>query len=182
MSTITGTHAARVTSEGGQGRRVVTRADSLDALVGSHPGALQKIYAGGRPADTGELGAEPRGRLLAFEPVRSVFLLVRPIVRALASDFLPWQGKVFDHGGNSGQNRLFGKQMLRFHAEVGPSAVDGNPTLVLRYDDPAFKNPWPVSAVVDELRSIADGLAIGPALFESGGQQRVVLWWGLERP
>lgn len=168
--------STKAAPEAGQGRRVVTRVGSLDALVGSHPGALRKIYASGRPADPAELGERPRGRVLAIEPLQSVFLMVRPIVRALASDLLPWQGKVFDHGGNSGQNRVFGKQVLRFHAALEPSAIDGKPTLALRYDDPAFKNPWPVSAVVDELRSIGDGLAIGPALMRG----QLLLWWGLQ--
>jgi hypothetical protein len=178
----TGTETSKAAAEGGSNRRVVTRAGSLEALIGSHPDALRKIYAAGRPADPGDLGDLPRGRVLAVEPLKSLFLLARPIVRALGNDFLPWQGKVFDHGGNSGMNRVFGKQVLRFHAEAGASAVDGKPTLILRYDDPAFGNPWPMKSVVDELRSIGEGLAIGPALFGAGDAQRVVLWWGLSGP
>ncbi|HVY48935.1 MAG TPA: hypothetical protein VHB21_23760, partial [Minicystis sp.] len=121
-------------SEAGGGRRLVMQVTSLDALVGAHPEALEKIYRTGRPADPAELGDAPRGRVLAFAPASELFMLARPAVRAFAGTSVPWRGKTFDHGGNSGQNVVFGKKMLRFRAEVGPSEIDGQPTLVLRYD------------------------------------------------
>lgn len=165
---------------GAQGRRYVTRVTSLDSLVGSHPGALRTIYESGSPADPAELGEAPRGRVLALEPLSDVFMAVRPILKALASDLFPWKGKTFDHGGNSGYNRVFGRGVFRFRAEVGPSELDGRPTLVLSYDDPAFKNPWPVRAVKDELRSLGGGITIGPALVRLRDRRHLVLWFGLE--
>jgi hypothetical protein len=160
--------------------RISTNVHALSELVGAHPDALRTIYGEGRPADPLELGAAPRGRVLALAPGSGVYMLTRPLLRALASDVFPWRGKVFDHGGNSGRDVVFGKPVFRFHAEVAASEIDGKSTLVLRYVDPAFKNPWPVRAVVDELRSIGDGVALGNAFLEIGGSKRLLLWWGLE--
>ena len=163
------------------GNRIVTRVDSLGELAGAHPEALRAIYGAGSPTDPADLGEQPRGRLLALELGADVFLAVRPLVRLLAGDLLPWKGKAFDHGGNGGANVVFGRRVARFRAEGVPSALDGRPTLALRYDEPAFKNPWPLRAIVDELRTVGDGVAIGPALVPFGGALRPLFWFGLER-
>jgi hypothetical protein len=160
--------------------RIATHVGTLDELVGAHPDALRKIYRGGLPADPADLGESPRGRVLSLELGADLFLLLRPVVRAFASGAFPWKGKVFDHGGNAGQNVVFGKTMVRFRTELGASDVDGKPTLALLYDSPAFANPWPIRAIRDELRSIGPGLAIGPAFMEIGGARRPLLWFGLE--
>ena len=165
--------------EGPSPRRVVTQVESLNALVGGHPDALRKIYGAGRPTDPAELGDAPRGRLLAFMPGADMFLVLRPLVRGLATDLLPWRGKVFDHGGNSGQNVVLGRRVYRFQAEGGPSEIDGEPALVLRYDAPAHGNPWPVRALKDELRTVGDGIAIGPAFFMGPTGAVPLLWFGL---
>lgn len=165
------------------GRRVLPQIDSLAPLVGAHPDALLNIFGDGRATDPAELGLGhpgPRGRILAVVPGPDLFLAVRPILRAFASDHLPWRGKVFDHGGNSGVNVLFGRQAFRFQAEVGPSAIDGRPSLVLDYAPSAHGNPWPVRAIRDELRTVGNGVAIGPAFLVGGGTPRLVLWFGLE--
>ena len=163
------------------GSRYVPPPTTLQELVGAHPDALRKMYRAGRPADPAELGDAPRGRVLTLEAGPDLFLLTRPIIRALGTDSFPWKGKVFDHGGNAGQNVVFGKTMLRFRTEVGPSDVDGKPTLILLYDSPAFKNPWPIRAIRDELRSIGPKIAIGPAFMTvGGGARRCLLWFGLE--
>ena len=157
--------------------RVSTRVERLDGLVGGHPDTLRDLFERGRPTDpAADLGAAPRGLLLNLEPVRNVYMMARPFARLLAADAFPWRGKTFDHGGNSGVNRIFGKSAFRFHAEVGPSRLDGRPALVLSYAEPAHKNPWPVRDVRDELRTIGPGLAIGPAFL----QDKLVLWFGLE--
>jgi hypothetical protein len=173
------------------GRRVVTQVESLSALVGAHPDALAAIYRAARATDPADLGESPRGRLLALAKGADVYLALRPFVRALATDMLPWRGKTFDHGGNSGQNVVFGRKAFRFRAEVGPSLLDGKPALVLSYDSPAHGNPWPLRAVVDELRTVAKGVAMGPAMFTGSGAPltasaaprlapTTVLWFGLE--
>jgi hypothetical protein len=163
-------------------RRSVPPIDALSTLIGAHPGALLRIFGAGRAADPSELGDAPRGRLLAFAQGADVFLAFRPLLRALAGDGLPWRGKTFDHGGNSGQNVVFGRGVFRFRAEVSASQLDGLPALVLTYDVPAHKNPWPVRAVRDELRAVGPGVAIGPAFLALGGAPRALFWFGLEAP
>jgi hypothetical protein len=160
-------------------RRVVTQVTSLESLLGAHPRAIAQIFAAGRPTDPSELGDAPRGRILAFAQGGDVFLALRPIVRALANGVLPWEGKVFDHGGCSGQNVILGKKLARFRAEVGPSALDGRPALRLSYDAEAYKNPWPVRIVEDELRTVGKGIAIGPAFVPVAGKRVPFLWFGL---
>lgn len=158
-------------------QRMVPQVGALADLVGAHPDALLQIYRSGRPADPAELGDSPRGLFLAPIPGADLFLLTRPIMRALAKGWLPWQGKAFDHGGNAGQNVIFGQKMVRFHAEVAPSALDGNPSLILSYE--GHGNPWPIRAIRDELRTVGDGVAVGPA-FLVAGEPRPLFWFGLE--
>jgi hypothetical protein len=176
MSSSRDTHAERPSNGGAPGRRP-SWVTTLASLVGAHPDTLRKLFGEGRPADPAELGDVTRGVLLSIAAAEDVFLAVRPIVRALSSGPTPWKGKTFDHGGNSGQNLILGKPRFRFRAEVAPSAIDGQPALRLLYADPAFANPWPVRDLIDELRSIGPGMAIGPVLL----QGRVLGWFGLER-
>jgi hypothetical protein len=163
-------------------RQPTLRVAGLDELIGGHPEALRALYLGGKLADPAELGHAPRGRLLALEPAREIHFLVRPVVQGLGAGLLPWQGKSFDADG-TGANLVMGRPTARFTFETGPSDVDGGPTLVLRYDDPAHRNRWPLRNVRDELRTIGDGLAIGPALFaaSASGARKVIVWFGLER-
>jgi len=169
--------------------RAVPRIGSLASLVGAHPDALSAIFATGRATDPAELGDTPRGRVLALTQGSEVFLVVRPVLRALSDAGFPWRAKTFDHGGNSGQDVVFGRRVFRFQAERGPSQVDGLPALVLTYDAPVHKNPWPVRALRDELRTVGPGIAIGRAFFRTGGGGSggspgatavPFLWFGLE--
>lgn len=154
---------------------------SLRELVGAHPDSLRALYGAGRPTDPADLGEAPTGRLLGFGAGSQFFLAVRPLVRALAGDLLPWEGKAFDHGGNGGSNVVLGRHVGRFRAEAGQSVLDGRPTLVLRYDEPAFHNAWPLRTVFDELRTVSPGVALGPAFVPMAGAPRLLLWFGLER-
>lgn len=155
--------------------RFPSRVRGLDELVGGHPDALQSLFAGGVATDPAELGFAPRGRLLALAQAREVNALARPILRALAGP-LPWRGKVF-HADRSGANVVGGLNVAPFRYENAGSDVDGGEALVLRYDD----QPWPLRAIHDELRTVADGVAIGPIVLEAGGSRRVIGWFGLER-
>jgi len=162
------------------GRRVTTPVATLADLVGAHPDAIRSIYETGRPADPAELGDAPRGRLLSLQKGSDLFLLTRPILRALSAEWNPWKGKIFDHGGQEGQNVVFGKNVGRFRVQTAPSRLDGKPSLVLTYDDEAHKNPWPVRDMVDELRLIGSGIAIRPAFLQSKGDATPLFWFGLE--
>lgn len=157
-------------------KRVTTVVRSLDSLVGAYPGALAAIYADAPAADPQELGEAPRGRVLALLPLEPVFLATRPLLSLLTASPFPWKGKTFDHGGNSGKNQFYGRRLVRFRAEVAPSQLDGKPALALTYDAKHLKNRWPVTAMRDELRAIAPGVAMGPVFF----RDRLVAWFGLE--
>jgi hypothetical protein len=176
MATSPDSPADRPSSASAPGRHR-SALTTLAGLVGAHSDALRRLFDEGRPADPAELGDVTRGRMLSIAASEDVFLAMRPIVRALAAGPMPWTGKTFDHGGNSGQNLIFGKPRLRFRAEVAPSALDGKPALRLLYADAAFANPWLLRDTVDELRAVGPGLALGPVLFRG----RVLGWIGLER-
>ncbi|MDI3284352.1 hypothetical protein [Polyangium sp. 15x6] len=157
--------------------RVVSQVRSLDELVGAHPESLRRIYAAGSSLDPSSIG-EGRGRVLALVAAPGAFLAVRSLVRLLATDLLPWEGKAIE--AEIGWNLLKGgRRVAPFRIERADSSLDGGPTLVFRYDDPAQGHGWPVRALRDELRGIAPGIGIGPVIFDQGGSPRVIAWWGL---
>lgn len=148
---------------------------SLDELVGGHPDTLRTLFANGQPTDPREIGEAPRGRFLALQPAREVNALARPIVQAIAGP-LPWRGKVFRADG-SGANVVLGREIAPFAWRTEASAVDGAPALVLSYAE----RPWPLRAIHDELRTVADGIAIGPIVADTPAGPVVIGWFGLER-
>lgn len=166
-------HAEKQEGAKPQGQtRIATKFDDIRELVGAHPATLRAIFEQAPPTDPEELGDAPRGLLLAFTGVDSLHLALRPLVRGLARGAEPvWQGLKFDHGGNSGENRVLGRTTMRFRAERAPSLCDGQPALVLSYD----KSPWPVRALRDELRTLSPGMALG-ATYVGG---RLALFFGL---
>ena len=168
--------ASEATETGPRNARIVTPVESLAELVGGHPESIRNIFSRGAATDPGELGDAPSGRLLALEPLGSVHLLARPIVRLLARSSV-WGGVGFDHGGNAGFNRWLGTRAHRFRTGVEPSELDGRPTLVLRYD----RNGWPVSSLRDELRTVRPGLALGPFFVRAGERFHLIGWMGLEQ-
>jgi hypothetical protein len=159
-----------------------THITGLDQLAGGHPDALRDLFMAGRPTDPTELGPSPRGRLLSLEPTRGIHFLVRPLVVAIGQSGLLWQGKTFDPDG-TGANVVLGRQTARFVFETEPSLIDGAKALVLRYDSPLHDNPWPLRNVRDELRTVGDGIAIGPVCFSAVAhdERKVIAWFGLER-
>jgi hypothetical protein len=165
--------------QGPSPRRVASQVTSLGTLVGGHPDALRRIFGAGRATDPAELGDAPQGKLLAFARGGDVFLALRPLLRAGAG-VLPWQGKTFDHGGNSGQNMVLGRRVLRFRAEGGASQIDGQPALILTYDAPAYANPWPLRTLRDELRTVGPGIAVGAVIAGGSGTPITLAWFGLE--
>ncbi len=157
-----------------------TRVKTLGELAGAHPDALRAIYRAGKATNPEELGRSPSGLFLAVEPTREVHFLVKPILAAVSNSIMPWRGKVFSSDG-TGKNIVFGGERIAFAFERGISDIDGGETLVIRYDHPEHKNVWPVRNIRDELRTVAKGVAIGPALFSAKafGERKVLLWFGL---
>ena len=75
--------------------------------------------------------------------------------------------------------KALGRQNLfPFVSLFGPSAIDGQPTLILDYDLDA--NPGYIRHVHDEIREIAEGLFMGPAMWKRGNDKALVLWFALD--
>jgi hypothetical protein len=160
----------------------------LDALGAMKGEELAEIYRRGTvPKDLSEVSGEPIGRMLAIrgvEKIGPVFGLVRRFA-ALRSVF-PWEGKTFgaktaERG--TGINRVhFGALRMRwfpFETRVEPSVVDGAPCIYLDYAQPG--NPWFIAKIRDEIREVAPGLFLGPAMWKDGhGGAAHVLWFAVD--
>jgi hypothetical protein len=125
------------------------------------------------------------GRMLAVRGVPGV--LAGPLRRWAASRSFVWEGKTFSassDGAGVGHNRVFipgvfGRQSLfPFETAFGPSAIDGKPTLILDYD--LEVNPGYIRRIHDEIREVAEGLFLGPAMWKSGSEKTLVLWFALD--
>lgn len=99
--------------------------------------------------------------------------------------WFPWEGKSFqsrgkDEGSGINRVRLGGRHRLfPFRTHFGPSVIDGQPALVLDYDDP--DNPGVIRAIHDEVREVAPGLYFGPAcLKKKAGGTSTALWFALD--
>jgi len=126
------------------------------------------------------------GRMLALRGVPPA--VAAPLRRWAASRSFLWEGKTFEASSDTrgvGHNRvfipgLFGHQNLfPFETSFGPSAIDGKPTLILDYD--LAVNPGYIRHVHDEIREVAEGLFLGPAMWKGGGDAKtLVLWFALD--
>jgi hypothetical protein len=74
---------------------------------------------------------------------------------------------------------VLGRQNLfPFATRFDASAIDGQPTLVLDYD--LRVNPGYIRRIHDEIREVMPGLFLGPAMWKSGEQRTLVLWFALD--
>lgn len=158
-------------------------ARDLDTLSRMGSNELGSLYAGGTvPPRLGVLEGHPRGRMLAVRALDhgAPGRLLRSVASAAA---FPWGGKSFRGDGSegAGANRvhLFGRhQLFPFVTRFQPSVVDGAPCIALDYDLP--DNPGAIRAIHDEIREVAPGLYLGPAMWKARSGPRLVLWFGLD--
>lgn len=125
------------------------------------------------------------GRMLAVRGLPA--LVAGPLRRFAASRSFVWEGKTFSAASDTrgvGHNRVhipkaLGRQNLfPFETSFGASAIDGNPTLILDYD--LAVNPTYIRHIHDEIREVAPGLFLGPAMWKGAGGASLVLWFALD--
>ncbi len=155
----------------------------LDELALEPVHALAVRYAHGHaPEDLRSLPSDPVGRMLAIR--YADWGRVGEALRALAgSARFPWDGKSFQgHSATAGEgiNRvhLLGRhRWFRFETRRAPSVMDGRPCVVLDYDLP--ENPGFIRKIHDEIREVAPGVMLGPAMWRGPAGPALVLWFGL---
>jgi hypothetical protein len=91
-----------------------------------------------------------------------------------------WLGKAYRvTGDNVGEGYNMGRRpdgrtdrFLRFGTYVGPSQIDGQPSIVMTYS--SFNNPSGNRDLIDEIRKLSDGvyLGLGSARAEDGSRTR----------
>lgn len=155
---------------------------SLDDLAALDVAALEALYRGGTvPSTLRALDGSPTCRMLAVRGLDrgGAFAALR---RFAAAPVFPWAGKSFEarsDGDGTGINRvrLAGtRRWFPFHTRIEASAIDGAPCILLDYDLDA--NPRAIRMIRDELREVAPGLFLGPAMLDRGqGAPRLVLFF-----
>lgn len=160
---------------------------SLDGLAARSLGELDALYrAAVVPATMHAVVGPLVGRMLAVRGLPAT--VADPLRRFAASSSFVWAGKTFtatsDTGGR-GHNRVnvpgvFGRQdLFPFETSFGASAIDGQPALILDYD--LEVNPPYIRRIHDELREVAPGLFLGPAMWKGrAGARSLVLWFALD--
>jgi hypothetical protein len=160
-----------------------TSALTLDDLVASSPDVLADLYAGGDVPVLSAVSGAPHGRMLAVDGFGSG-RRQRMIAGFAARPSFPWRGKDFAHTDadrGSGINRVklvLLRRLYGFETEIASSVVDGKPCFHLNYDLP--RNPWFIRAIRDEIREVAPGLYLGPALLRTGGDYKRVLHFAID--
>jgi hypothetical protein len=163
-----------------------TSMHTLDTLAERSLDELDALYrAGSASATMHAADGALVGRMLAVRGMPPG--ITGPLRRWAASQSFLWEGKTFAATSDTrgtGINRvyvpgLFGRQTLfPFETSFGPSAIDGRPTLILDYD--LDVNPGYIRHVHDEIREVAPGLFLGPAMWKSANKKTLVLWFALD--
>jgi hypothetical protein len=155
---------------------------TLDELAALDVAALTALYRIGRmPATLAALDGNPRCRMLAVRGL-DAGTPAGALRRFAASSAFPWAGKSFsseasDRGRGINRVRLGGeRRWFPFTTSIEPSAIDGAPCIFLDYRQP--ENPRAIRMIRDELREVAPGLFLGPAMLDTGNSPpRLVLWF-----
>ena len=160
---------------------------TLDSLAARSHAELDALYRAARVSSTMHAAdGALAGRMLAVKGLPGP--LAGPLRRFAASRSFVWEGKTFQAASDTrgvGHNRVaipraLGRQNLfPFDTSFGPSAIDGQPTLILDYD--LDVNPAYIRHVHDEIREVSPGLFLGPAMWKGArGDKTMVLWFALD--
>jgi hypothetical protein len=159
---------------------------TLDTLAQRTAAELDALYRAANVSTTmHSADGDLVGRMLAVRGIPPAF--AAPLRRWSASSSFVWEGKTFQAATDTrgkGINRvhvpgLFGRQSLfPFETTFGPSAIDGRPALILDYD--LDVNPGYIRRIHDEIREVAPGLFLGPAMWKGVREPRLLLWFALD--
>lgn len=164
-------------------RQKQSRSLSLADLAELSSSDLDHMYRRGKcPASIDVVSGLPRGRMLAVRGADQG-ALGSFIRRFAGSAGFPWGGKTFRGHGDAGEgvNRIHlgGRHALfPFKLAIGPSVVDREDAVILDYDLP--DNPWVIRRIHDEVREVAPGLLMGPAMWKTKDKPALVLWFALD--
>jgi hypothetical protein len=157
---------------------------TLDDLAALDVAALTALYKGGKATSLAALDGNPQCRMLAVRGL-DAGAAAAAIRNLSAASFFPWGGKHFeptsaDAGIGINRVRLGGeRRWFPFETRVEPSAIDGQPCILLDYGDK--RNPFFIRAIRDELREVAPSLYLGPAMLDTGkGDAKLVLWFACD--
>lgn len=159
---------------------------TLDTLAACSLDELDALYRGAAVSSTMHAAdGKLVGRMLTVRGVPGPF--GNALRRWAASSSFVWEGKTFEASSDTrgvGHNRVsvprvLGRQNLfPFETLFGPSAIDGRPTLILDYD--LDVNPSYIRHIHDEIREVAPGLFLGPAMWKGARDKTLVLWFALD--
>ncbi|HEY5934625.1 MAG TPA: hypothetical protein VIU61_08320 [Kofleriaceae bacterium] len=159
---------------------------SLDSLAARSLDDLDAIYRSASVSSSMHAAdGQLIGRMLAVRNLPGA--LAAPLRRWAGSRSFLWEGKTFQASSDQrgvGHNRVnipraLGRQNLfPFETLFGPSAIDGKPTLILDYD--LKVNPSYIRHIHDEVREVAPGLFLGPAMWKTARSKALVLWFALD--
>lgn len=140
---------------------------TADDLVQFSPAQLDALYAGGAAV------ALPAGKVRGVALPSPGTSFAAPASRASR---LVWRGKVVDPSGVSAVNRFFGVRAVKGGLSMGSSWRDGNPALILDYQD----SSWVYGRNRDEIRQIAPGVYLGLMYARTDGAPKFRTYFALQ--
>ncbi len=157
---------------------------TLEDLTHMDGDALEALYRKGLVPDSlSVLDGTPPGRMLAIVGGAGRGVLGAAVRTLAAAKAFPWAGKAFyssDDATGSGINRVRGLgDKYPFQTRFEPSAIDGEPCILLDYSSP--ENPFFIRAIRDELREVASGLFLGPAMLDKKSGATTLLWFAVDK-
>jgi hypothetical protein len=161
---------------------------TFDDLAAMSFDDLGELYAGGVvPGDfAAALDSHPKGRMIAVRGIDNVPVINKVVDIFAKHPLFPWDGKSMAATSaqtSDGINRVkAGAKMnwFPFKTSVQDSVIDGKPTIVLDYEQEG--NPKLIKKIHDEIREVAPGMYLGPAMAKVGKSKPpvLVLWFALD--
>lgn len=161
---------------------------TFDDLAALSLDELSELYAHGTVPDdfARALDNHPKGRMIAIRGVDGIPVVNKVVDIFAKHPLFPWDGKSMaatSDQSSDGINRIKAGvkgNLFPFKTSVQPSSIDGDPTIVLDYEQKG--NPIFIKKIHDEIREVAPGLYLGPAMAKTSKTKPpvLVLWFALD--